>query len=175
MVNLGSELRIPKALRSETEEVFALTDRFCDEHLDDEYTELCRCLVAKLARKRPSPLARGDLRIWAASAIYVVGQQNFLFDRAQVPHLSADQLSTLTGVPKSTLANKAKLIRDRLKLDTFDIEFCRRELLERHPTAWFIEVDGFIVDARMLPPDLQAEARRRGLIPDLTTTTPVSN
>jgi hypothetical protein len=175
MPNLGSELRIPKALRNETEQVFALTDGFCAEQLDDEYAELCRRLVAKLARKRPSPLARGDLRVWAASAVYVVGQQNFLFDRAQVPHLTSDQLSTLTGVPKSTMANKAKLIRDQLKLDTFDIEFCRQELLERHPAAWFIEVNGFIVDARALPPDVQAEARRRGLIPDLTTTTPVSN
>jgi hypothetical protein len=26
-------------------------------------------------------------------------------------------------------------------------------------------VDGFVVDARTLPPDLQDEARRRGLIP----------
>ena len=175
MPNLGSELRIPKALRNETEQVFALTDGFCAEKLDDEYAELCRRLVAKLARKRPSPLARGDLRVWAASAVYVVGQQNFLFDRAQVPHLTGDQLSTLTGVPTSTMANKAKLIRDQLKLDTFDIEFCRQELLERHPTAWLIEVNGFIVDARALPLDIQAAARRRGLIPDLTTTTPVSN
>ena len=30
-----------------------------------------------------------------------------------------------------------------------------------------ISVDGFIVDARTLPPEIQAEARRRGLIPDL--------
>jgi hypothetical protein len=33
--------------------------------------------------------------------------------------------------------------------------------------AWMIEVNGLVVDARMLPPELQAEARRRGLIPDL--------
>jgi hypothetical protein len=30
-----------------------------------------------------------------------------------------------------------------------------------------ISVDGFIVDARRMPPEIQAEARRRGLIPDL--------
>ncbi len=38
-----------------------------------------RKLVVKLARKRPSPLARGDLRIWAGAAIYAVGTVNFLF------------------------------------------------------------------------------------------------
>jgi hypothetical protein len=161
------ELKVPKGLRDEVAKVFTLTDRFCAEHLDDEYAELCRRLVAKLARKRPSPLDRGDLRIWAAAAIYTVGQSNFLFDRSQVPHLTGDDLSTLTGVPKSTMANKAKLIRRALGLHQLDVEFCRRELLMRHPTAWLIEIEGFIVDARAMPPQIQDEARRRGLIPDL--------
>jgi hypothetical protein len=33
--------------------------------------------------------------------------------------------------------------------------------------AWIVEVDGLLVDARMLSPELQDEARRLGLIPDL--------
>lgn len=43
----------------------------------------------------------------------------------------------------------------------------RREMLERHPMAWLVEVNGLVVDARWLPPEIQDEARRRGLIPDL--------
>ncbi|MGH8884405.1 MAG: DUF6398 domain-containing protein [Egibacteraceae bacterium] len=161
------ELRVPKALRDDVEQIIGLTDGFCVEHLDAEYAELCRRLVAKLARKRPSPLLRGDLRIWAATAIYTVGSVNYLFDRSQSPHLTGDQLAALLGMSKSTIANKSKLIRDTLKLDRSDVEFCRRELLENHPTAWLIEVNGFVVDARAMPPHIQAEARRRGLIPDL--------
>ena len=160
-------VRVPQALRTEVDQICALTGSFCDEHLDAEYAELCRRLVARLARKRPSPLARGDLRIWAAAAIYAVGSVNFLFDRSQEPHLSGDELSRLTGVPKSTMANKAKVIRDCLKLHRLDLEFCRRQLIERHPIAWLIELDGIIVDARWTPPHIQAEARRLGLIPDL--------
>lgn len=163
----GTSLRIPEALRHEAEEVFKLTDPFCAEHLDAEYGQLCRKLVAKLARKRPSPLARGDLRIWAGAVIYTVGSINFLFDRAQQPFMTGDQLSKLTGIPKSTLANKAKLIRDLLNLRPLEPELCRRALLESSPMAWMISVDGFIVDARMMPPETQAEARRRGLIHDL--------
>ncbi len=53
------------------------------QRLDAEYASLCRKLVAKLARKRPSPLERGDRRIWAAGAIYAVGANNFLFDPAR--------------------------------------------------------------------------------------------
>jgi hypothetical protein len=164
------ELRVPKDLRHDVAQVFSLTDGFCEEHLDAEYAELCRRLVAKLARKRPSPFARGDLRTWAAAAIYTVGQCNFLFDRAHEPYLSGDQLNALTGVPKSTMANKAKLIRRALGLQPLDVEFCRGDLLVRHPTAWLIEIDGFIVDARAMPAHIQAEARRKGLIPNLPAT-----
>ena len=160
-------LRIPEPLRQDVEQLFKLTDPFCGEHLDAEYAGLVRKLIAKLARKRPSPLARGDLRIWAAAAIYAVGSVNFLFDRTQRPHLTGDDLSALTGVPKSTLANKAKVIRDVLRIGQLEPEFCRQELLASNPMAWMISVDGFIVDARTMPPDVQAEARRRGLIPDL--------
>src|SRR5262249_29971622 len=98
-----NSVRIPKALRHDVQEILTLTDLFCTEHLNDEYGELIRKLIAKLARKRPSPLARGDLRIWAAAAIYVIGSVNFLFDRTQSPHMTGDDLSDLTGVPKSTL------------------------------------------------------------------------
>jgi hypothetical protein len=91
---------------------------------------------------------------------------NFLFDRSQPLHLTGDDLSDLTGVPKSTMANKAKQIRDLLGLDRLDLEFCRRDMIERHPWAWYVQVDGLIVDARMLPVALQEECRRRGLIPD---------
>lgn len=48
-----------------------------------------------------------------------------------------------------------------------DVEFCRLELVEDHPLAWLVEVNGMIVDARSLPAELQAEARRGELIPDI--------
>jgi len=162
-------LNVPRALRPDVEQIVALTDQFCAEHLDAEYARLCARLVAKLSRKRPSPLLRGDLRIWAAATIYAVGSVNFLFDRAQPLHLSGDQLSELTGVPKRTMANKAKQIRDLLGLDYRDLEFCRRDMIETHPSAWYVQVDGLIVDARMLPAALQQECRRLGLIPELAT------
>lgn len=94
---------------------------------------------------------------------------NFLFDfdRSQRLHLGADELSALTGVPKSAMVNKAKRIRDLLGLRPLDHELCRRDLLEGSSLAWLVVVNGVVVDARWLPPELQAEASRRGLIPDL--------
>jgi hypothetical protein len=46
-------LRVPASLQHDVEQIFKLTDRLCAEHLDAEYGELVRKLVAKLARKRP--------------------------------------------------------------------------------------------------------------------------
>jgi hypothetical protein len=160
-------LKLPKRIKPCADLILDFTDQFCARHLDGEYAALCRNLVAKLARKRPSPLLRGDLLIWAAAVIYTVGGLNFLFDHTQQPHLSTDDLSTLTGVPRSTMANKAKVIRDIFKINPFSFEFQRQELVERNPAAWLLLVNGVLVDARAMPPDIQDEARRRGLIPDL--------
>jgi len=65
------------------------------------------------------------------------------------------------------MANKAALIAKTLDLGMFEPDLTRVAMLERHPMAWIVQVNGFMVDARTLPEELQDEARRRGLIPDL--------
>lgn len=134
-------------------------------HAVRPYADLCRAVVGKLDRKRPSPLTRGNLRIWAAGVVYAVGQLNFLFDPAQMPHATADQLSEWLGVKKTTMANKARLIRDTLKLSHFDAQFMRRDLVEASPLTWLLEVDGMLVDIRRAPVHLQVQAFGLGLIP----------
>ena len=163
----SDHFRIPAAVRPEAEEIIELTGEFCAAHLDAEYGELCLKLVAELARKRPSPLLRGDLRIWAGAVIYTIGSVNFLFDKTQRPHITVDQLSQRLGLSKSTLTAKAKRIQDLLNIVPFEPRYCRRTLLADNPLVWLISVNGFLVDARTMPPEIQEEARRRGLIPDL--------
>jgi hypothetical protein len=163
----SEDLRLPVALRDRAQQIIDVTDAACREHLDAEYGLLTRRLVARLARKRPSPLTRGDARIWAAGAVYVIGQVNFLFDRTQTPHMTAKQLAEVLDVVQTTMANKAGIINRLLDIGIFEPDLTRVAMIEQHPMAWLIEVDGFIVDARTLPAELQDEARRRGLIPDL--------
>jgi len=107
------------------------------------------------------------VRIWAAGAIYAVGQVNFVFDRSQTPHLTAERLAEALGVVKTTMANKAGMINRMLDIGIFEPELTRVAMIEQHPMAWLVELDGLILDARTLPAELQDEARRRGLIPDL--------
>ena len=164
----SDDLRIPAALRDRAQQIIDVTDTACREHLDEEYGLMTRRLVARLARKRPSPIVRGDVRIWAAGAIYAVGQVNVLFDRTQTPHLTAKQLAEALGVVQTTMANKAAIINRLLDIGIFEPDLTRLAMIEQHPMAWLVELEGgFIVDARTLPPALQDEARRRGLIPDL--------
>ena len=111
-------------------------------------------------------VTRGRAGIWAAGVVHTVGWINFLFDRSQTPHLRADELAECLGVAKSTIANKSARIRALLGLSSYEPDLTRRSMLERNPFAWLVSVNGVPVDARMLPAELQDEARRLGLIPD---------
>lgn len=158
-------VNVPHAVRPYVDQVVAVTDAVCREHLDEEYAHLCRAVVGKLGRKRPPPLTRGDPRIWAAGVVYAVGQLNFIFDPAQTPHASADQLSEWLGVRKTTMANKGRLVRDTLKMNHFDTELSRRDVIDASPLTWLLEIDGMPIDIRLAPVQVQAKAFELGLIP----------
>ena len=166
-MTMPDPIRIPSAMRDRAQAIIDITDRVCHEHLDDEYGRIARRLIARLARKRPSPLARGDARIWAAGVVYAIGQINFLFDPTQTPHVTAKGLAERLGVVQTTMANKAGLINRTLGIGIFEPELTRIAMLEQHPMTWIVEINGLLIDARTLPPEIQDEARRRGLIPDL--------
>ena len=65
------------------------------------------------------------------------------------------------------MANKAGIISRLLDIGIFEPDLTRVAMIEQHPMAWLVEVDGFIIDARTVPAELQDEARSRGLIPEL--------
>lgn len=160
-----AELKIPAGVRPAAEPIIARTDAVCHELLDEEYADLARRVVAKLARKRPSPLLSGRAATWAGAVVYALGQVNFLFDSSTEPCAAPDDLSRAFGLAKSTLSNKAKQVRDMLKMDWPEPEFLRADLIDETPTVWFIQVDGLIMDARTLPLEIQVEAYARGYIP----------
>ena len=159
------ELKIPKGLRPVADEIVGITDSVCLSVLDEEYADLARRAVAKLARKRPSPLLAGRRATWAAGVVYALGHVNFLADPASEPCITADQLSAAFGVAKSTMTSKARQVRDLLRISHFSLEFQRADVAAQNPLAWIIDVNGLAVDARHVPPGIQAEAYRRGLIP----------
>ena len=62
----------------------ALTDSFCEQHLNDEYRSMIHRVIGVLARKRPSPLLKGRDNVWAAAAVHAVGRTNFLDDPSRL-------------------------------------------------------------------------------------------
>jgi Domain of unknown function (DUF6398) len=71
-------------------------------------------MAASLSRKRPSPLASGQPRTWACGIIHVLGQLNFLSDKASKPYMTMAEVCTAFGVGQSTTSAKAKVISDAL-------------------------------------------------------------
>ena len=159
------ELKVPKGLRSVVDEIVGITDAVCLDVLDEEYADLARRAVAKVARKRPSPLPGGRRATWAAGVVYALGQANFLFDPASEPCVTADQLAEAFGVAKSTMGSKGRQVRDLMRIDHFSPEFQRGDVVARNPLLWIIQVNGLAMDARHVPLEIQIEAFQRGLIP----------
>ena len=83
---------VPQQMQPIYDEITRLTDAVCRDHVDEEFALLCRKLAAALARKRPSPLARGKKEVWACAVMYALGRINFLFDRTQTPYTAPGKL-----------------------------------------------------------------------------------
>ena len=157
--------KIPAATQLCYDAIVTLTDEVCREHLNEEYADLARKLAGALARKRPSPIGRGKPAVWAAGIVHALGMVNFLFDASQTPHLRAEELAQLFGVAQSTMSSKSKQIRDLFDMVPFDPNWCLPGKLDDNPLVWMLSVNGYIVDVRSAPREIQAEAFRLGLIP----------
>ena len=156
---------VPKSVKPAYLAIVELTDAVCAAQLDADYAALSRKLAAKLARKRPSPIVRGKPEIWACAIVYALGSVNFLFDKSQSPHMRADELCAAFGVSKSSGSNKAKLIRELFDMYQMDPNWCLPSLVDQNPLIWMLEVNGFIMDVRHAPREVQEIAFEKGLIP----------
>lgn len=156
---------VPKKMEETYETITALTDGFCQEKLNDEYVDMCRVMTATLCRKRPSPLARGRAKNWAAGIVHAIGTVNFAFDKSLTPHITVPDISDYFKVGKSSPASKSKVIRDLLNIGLLEPEWTLPSRMDSNPMAWYVTVNGLIMDARSLPYHLQVEAYNKGLIP----------
>jgi hypothetical protein len=167
MAPVSKTERVSKPMQATFNTIVALTDAFCRAHLDEEYAQLARQATAALCRKRPSPLATGHLNTWACGIVYALGSANFLFDKSQKPTMRAAELCAGFGVSQSTGSAKAKAVWEALDMSQMDPQWYRPSKLEENPMAWMIMVNGFVVDVRQMPRDIQEMAHAKGLIPYL--------
>ncbi|SCY14412.1 DUF6398 domain-containing protein [Butyrivibrio sp. INlla14] len=156
---------VPKEMRQYYDVIGQIITVFCEKYLDKEYEELCLKALAKLCRKRPSPLLKGRPYTWAAGIVYAVGTANFIFDRANKYYISAADLADAFEVSKSTASSKAAEIKKMLKIDVFNGEWIVPSEMESNPMIWMVEVNGLAMDARRLPLEYQQICYEKGLIP----------
>lgn len=161
---------IPKPpSREEKDEVLhviiGLIDQFCKEHLNEEYAVLCRKLAEKLGRKRPSPLLQGSPNAWASGIVRAVGGVNFLHDKSQTPYMRSTDIDHYLGTSPSSGAAKLAAIRKMFKMYQLDPNWTVPSRLEDNPMVWMLQVNGFMVDVRHAPREVQEIAFNKGLIP----------
>jgi hypothetical protein len=142
-----------------------MTNSFCKEFLNEEYAELCRKLATALARKRPSPLLQGGLETWACGIVRTIGWVNYLDDRSRKPHLKLPFIDRAFGVAESTGQGKSKAIRTMFRIRNFDPKWTLPSKIDENPMVWTLEVNGFLMDIRHAPRELQEAAFTKGLIP----------
>lgn len=165
MATINRSLQVPQKMQSIYDGIVAITNAFCQAHLNQSYADLCCEMAAALSRKRPSPLESGRPKTWAAGIVYALAQVNFLFDKSTEPFMSSGDLCTHIGVSQGTASGKAKEIRDIFDIMPMDPRWCLPELIDKNPMAWFISVNGIMMDARNVPPEVQEVAFQKGLIP----------
>jgi len=101
------------------------------------------------------------MEIWAASIIYALGQINFLFDKSFKPYVSSNDISNYFGTSKSTVSQKAKVIRDMFNMRYWDEEFSTTYIKEQNPFSNLVMINGIIVDIHTLPPEIQRIMRQK--------------
>lgn len=157
--------KVPDNTKKAFTDIVKIIEALCKEKLNEEYFHLAIELTTKIARKRPSPLLSGSKQTWAAGIVNALGMVNFLFDKSQSPHLSSRELCNWFDLGQSTISAKSKAIRDMLKIYQMEPRWCLPSKIDENPMAWMISIDGYIIDARYAPYEIQVAAYDAGVIP----------
>jgi hypothetical protein len=62
---------------------------------------------------------------------------------------------------------KSKQIRDLLGMYPMDPDWSIPSMVDKNPLIWTLEVNGFLIEVRHAPREIQEEAFRKGLIPSI--------
>ena len=77
------------------------------------------------------------------------------------------KLCELFGIGKCTATAKARSIEKLMGISYLDPRWSLPSRLDDNPLVWMLTVNGFAVDMRTAPLELQEEAFRLGLIPNI--------
>ena len=84
---------------------------------------MCRRLAIALARKRPSPLARGSKEVWACGIVRTIGWANMLDDPKSSPHMKLIDIDPKFGVANSTGQGKCMAIKRMFGIGRLNVDW----------------------------------------------------
>lgn len=131
-------------VKEKKEELLKLTLDFSKKFLNDEYDDVIKKLINKMARKREVPFVSGRIEIWAAAVIHALGTINFLFDKSTQPYVTVTDICDYFETKQSTTSQKAKKIRDMFKMNYFDSDFAIKSVEQNSPFNAISVTNGFI-------------------------------
>ncbi len=74
-------------------------------------------------------------------------------------------ISHYFNVGKSSPTSKSKEIRDLFNIGMIDPKWTLPSRMDSNPMAWYVMVDGLVLDVRSLSRHIQEAAYNKGLIP----------
>lgn len=121
-------------IKAREDEIVKMIVSFCNNKINAEYALLCEKKVRKLERKRPNPLERGRLEIWATAVVYTIATMNFLSDKSFEPYLPTSGIFDNFGTSPSTVSQKAGQINTILKLRSYwNPDFSTAQMAANNP------------------------------------------
>ena len=84
---------------------------------------MCRRLASALARKRPSPLARGSKEVWACGIVRTIGWANMLDDPKSSPYMKLIDIDPKFGVANSTGQGKCMAIKRMFGIGRLNVDW----------------------------------------------------
>jgi hypothetical protein len=118
---------VPKAMAARYSEIAQVIEAYCLEKLNDGYKEVCLNVLAKLARKRPSPLLSGRTNTWACGIVYTVAAFNGTFGTLSPNYVVDSEMADWFGIAKRTASNKMNDIDELLGLSYSRMDVTVRE------------------------------------------------
>jgi len=79
--------------------------------------------------------------------------------------MRADELCKRMGVSQQTASGRAQKIRQALKIFQMHPDWTLPSRVDDNPMIWYLMVNGYIVDIRGMPREVQEIAFEKGLIP----------
>ena len=108
---------LSNVLAGKYNEIIEKITSFSNEHLNDEYKNICIEATKALFLNNEEQVKKGKSFSWAAGIVHAIGNLNNLFDAKNEPYIKALDLYKAFGVSSSTGSSKSKEVRSLLGLD----------------------------------------------------------